>query len=113
MIRFMILMMDYDDSIILDLVEQVQSWNKWRSRRFDADDSQPWKLMAHMAKAGVGMQNRNTRRPSRGFAIVTSNDASEFIFGADNTFCFRYKGVRSKYSAEVQSLCPVANEMLD
>ena len=48
-------------------------------------------MIKRVAKAGVGMPNQNTRRPSRGFAIVTSSDASEFIFGADDTFSFWYK----------------------
>ena len=83
--------MDFGDSIKCDSVDQVWDSSNWRARQINAKDSKLWKLITRVAKAGIGMQNEIKESRSGGFAIVTSDDASEFFFGADDTFCFRYK----------------------
>lgn len=85
--------MNFGDSIRWDSVDQVQSWSTWRAERLVADDFTFGKVIGHVTSAGFGMPNEIKKRRSSGFSIVASNDASEFFFGADNTFCFRYEGV--------------------
>ncbi len=94
----MILTMDFGDSIKRDSVDQVWDSSNRRARQINANDSKLWKLITRVAKAGIGMQNEIKESRSGGFAIVTSNDASEFFFGADvaGAICFLRKFQRRK-----------------